>query len=109
MLDYFVFRKWENWFLRNWLDDIRTSIRNNNLFSIEKTLKQIDMTLFFYLFHIVTGSFFTLVAFKIYNPFKNQANKEKEIEFYKKSGPILKIIGPALLIIGVIQTLIHFL
>lgn len=67
------------------------------------------MALFFYLFHIVAGTFLTLVAFRIYNPFKNQANKEKEIEFYKKSGPILKICGPALLIIGIIQILTHFL
>jgi hypothetical protein len=67
------------------------------------------MALFFYAFHIIAGTFLTLVAFKIYNPFKNQADKEKEIEFYKKSGPILKIGGPALLIIGVIQTLMHFL
>jgi hypothetical protein len=61
------------------------------------------MELIFGIGNIGIGIVVTLVGFKIYNPFKQEP--EKEELWYKKFGTFFKIGGIAMLIFGLIKTL----
>jgi hypothetical protein len=63
------------------------------------------MELIFGINNIVIGSYMIIVGFKIYNPYKNKNEKEKEEKFYSKFGLFFKIGGIALLLFGLIKTI----
>ncbi len=61
------------------------------------------MDLIFGIGNIGIGIVMTSIGFKIYNPFKQEPEKEKL--WYKKFGTFFKIGGIAMLIFGLIKTL----
>jgi len=55
-----------------------------------------------YFGNVLIGILFTLIGFKIYNPFKGKDQPEKEELWYRKFGTFFMITGPLLVIFGII-------
>jgi len=61
------------------------------------------MDLFFGVGNIVFGLVLILIGFKVYNPFKGKNMPEKEEQWYKKFGTLIKVGGIVVFIFGIIN------
>lgn len=64
------------------------------------------MSLFFPITNILLGLFITSIGFKLYNPWQDQNDPEKEAAWYKRYGKLYRIGGIILTILGVVNTIL---